>query len=137
MLIALNHVCLRVADLEASCRFYEELLGLRRGPEFRDDAGNVIGVYLYIGGRSFIELFPAEGPVEPLNHLCLEVTELEMLLVRLRDAGVKTTDIFLGRSKAWIASAWDPDGHLVELNEYSRDDAWMRLYLEITASEHH
>lgn len=130
MLVALNHVCLRVSDLEASCRFYEEQLGLTRGPVFRDEAGQVTGVYLHIGGRSFLELFPAEGPVEPLNHMCLEVTELEALIAKLRAAGVQTTDIFLGRSKAWIASIWDPDGNLIELNEYSREDAWMRQFLD-------
>lgn len=135
MIIGCNHINLPVADLDASCRFYQELLGFQRGPEFRDDAGNLTGVFLYISGRMFLELFPANGPVTPFSHYCLEVTELEALIARLREAGVKTTDIFLGRSKAWIASIWDPDGHLIELNEYSRPDSWMRQYLESIGQE--
>lgn len=133
MIIGCNHISLQVSNLEASCRFYQELLGFRRGPEFHDENGDVSGVFLHIGGRMFVELFPAREPVTPFSHFCLEVTEIEALVARLRDAGVETTDIFLGRSKALIASIWDPDRHHIELNDYRRDDAWMRQYLERAA----
>jgi catechol 2,3-dioxygenase-like lactoylglutathione lyase family enzyme len=129
MIVGCNHICLKVADIEASCRFYCGQLGFQRGPEFRDEQGNVVGVYLYISQRMFLELFLTDKPLTPFSHYCLEVTDLEGLLARLRDAGVKTNDVFLGRSKALIASIWDPDGHHIELNEFSRPDSWMAQYL--------
>jgi catechol 2,3-dioxygenase-like lactoylglutathione lyase family enzyme len=129
MILGFNHIKLDVASLDASRAFYCDLLGFQRGPAFRDEQGEIVGEYLYISRRVFLEMFQAAGPVTPCDHYCLEVENLTGLLERLRAAGVTTTDVFLGRSKALIASAWDPDGHLIELNEYSRDDSWMRQFL--------
>ncbi len=130
MVVGFNHIKLDVADLAASCRFYCDLLGFQRGPEFRNDEGAVTGLFLYIGGRMFMELFEVTSPIVPFSHFCLEVTDVRSMVERLRQAGVKTTDVFLGRSKAWIASIWDPDDHQVELNEFSHEESWMRNYLQ-------
>lgn len=130
MVIGFNHVKLQVSHLAASVSFYCDLLGFQRGPEFRDEQGKIVGCFLYISRRTFLELFESTEPVEPFSHFCLEVTELNELLAQLQHAGVKTTEVFLGRSKAWIASIWDPDGHHIELNEFSHPESWIRQYLE-------
>jgi len=129
MIVAFNHICLQVKDLEATKRFYCGLLGLDQGPEFLSDKGVAWGGYFYVGGRGFIEYIRATEPVVPYKHFCLEVDDLKSTVEKLRAAGAETTDIYFGRSKAWIASLEDPDGHLVELNEYSHPDSWIRQYL--------
>ena len=130
MITGFNHVKLQVSNLAASVKFYCDLLGFQRGPEFRDEQGNVSGCFLYISRRVFLELFESAEPVLPFSHFCLEVTDLREFLAQLQQAGVKTTDVFLGRSKAWIASIWDPDDHHIELNEFSHSESWIRQYLE-------
>lgn len=129
MILGLNHVKLEVSNLAVSKAFYCDLLGFKYGPEFRNADGKVTGCYLYIGRDTFVELFESTEPVVPFSHFCLEVTDLPNLLTKIKDAGIKTTDIFLGTSKAWIASIWDPDGHHIELNEYSHPDSWIANYL--------
>ncbi|MHB9132405.1 MAG: VOC family protein [Armatimonadota bacterium] len=130
MIVGCNHIKLAVSDLAASWEFYGGLLGFQQGPEFRDEHGKVIGSFLYISRGMFLELFESDEPIVPFSHFCLQVTDLPELIERLQQAGVKTTDIFFGRSKAWIASIWDPDGHHIELNEFSHPESWMKGYLE-------
>ncbi len=129
MIVGFNHVSLQVSDLERSIAFYAKHFSFQRGPAFVDDGGAMTGIYLYLSRRMFLELFPATAPVTPFSHFCLEVTGLNDHLASLRADGFKTTEVFLGRSKAWIASVWDPDGHHIELNEYSHPDSWMAHYL--------
>jgi catechol 2,3-dioxygenase-like lactoylglutathione lyase family enzyme len=130
MVTGFNHICLRVKDIEATKRFYCGLLDFRQGPEFTSDKGKAWGGYLYLSRRMFIEYILAKEPVEPFKHFCLEVDDLKRTVAKLRAAGVETTDIYFGRSKAWIASFEDPDGNLIELNEFSHPESWIRRYLE-------
>ena len=132
MIKALAHACFVVSDLDASEAFYRDKLGLKPAFDFVNDHGKRFGVYLHVGGRSFIELFegktaePAEG--QSFQHLCLEVDDIEATVAELRGRGVEVTDPQMGGDgsfQAWLA---DPDGNRIELHHYtpnSKQTPWV------------
>jgi ureidoacrylate peracid hydrolase len=107
------HMLLQVADLEASKRFYTELLGFteRRAKPLAD-------------GRPFVPFhqgiaLTTGGPGKPLqiDHMAFRVHDVQGLAERLKQAGVKffqdLHDGIYGRT-IYVA---DPDGNKVELYE--------------------
>lgn len=123
MITALAHACYTVRDLDASVGFYVGTLGLQHAFDFVREDGERFGVYLHVGGRSFIELFVgdvtrgAEG--SSYRHLCLEVDDLPAMVALLRSRGVEITDPLLGSDHSWQAWLTDPDGNLIELHQYT------------------
>ena len=120
MIKALAHVCFVVSDLEASIAFYQDTLGLTHAFDFTNDEGERFGVYLHLGGRSFLELFRGElaGRAEGQSyaHLCLEVEDVAATVEELRGKGVEVTDAVLGGDGSWQAWLADPDGNRIELH---------------------
>jgi nicotinamidase-related amidase/catechol 2,3-dioxygenase-like lactoylglutathione lyase family enzyme len=107
------HMLLQVSDLEASRRFYVDLLGFteRQAKPLAD-------------GRPFVPFhqgiaLTTGGPGEPrqIDHMAFRVHDVEGLAARLRQAGVKffqeLHDGIYGRT-IYVA---DPDGVKVELYE--------------------
>ena len=123
MIRALAHLCYVVSDLEASIGFYQDQLGLSHAFDFRNDQGERFGVYLHIGGRSFLELF--QGNLQPraegqsYGHLCLEVDDVAETVAELRGQGLEVTDAALGGDHSWQAWLSDPDGNRIELHGYT------------------
>lgn len=123
MIKALAHVCFTVRDLEAAEAFYCGKLGLQHAFDFLNDQGERFGVYLHVGGRSFVELFrgalsaPAEG--QSFRHFCLEVDDVAEAVAELRAKGVEVTDANLGSDNSWQAWLSDPDGNRIELHGYT------------------
>lgn len=123
MIQALAHICFVVRDLEAAEVFYRDGLGLRPAFDFINEAGERFGVYLHVGGRSFVELFqgqpaPVEGQVS-YQHFCLEVDDVEATVGELRARGMEVTDPQLGSDRSWQAWLQDPDGNRIELHQYT------------------
>ena len=81
MIRGISHACYRVSDLDAAIGFYVDALGCRHAFDFTRDDGTRFGAYVYIGSRTFIELFqrdlsqPAPTGASPYQHLCLEVDD--------------------------------------------------------------
>lgn len=124
MITGLAHVCFRVRDLDASLAFWRDRVGLPVAFEFRDDAGQRYGAYLRAGRRTFLEFFrrddaraPAENDV--FGHICLEVDAIDETVRALRARGVDVGDPTLGSDQSWQAWFSDPDGHRVELHQYT------------------
>ena len=130
--VDLDHVALRVSDLDRALDFYHELLGLPVRDRGRYDRDEVPYVAVAAGGRHLHlvpdESFDGDGVGVGGEHVCLllrsdEVDskeELEGLLADLAEAGVeveanepKTRYGAYGR--AWAAYVRDPDGRRVEL----------------------
>lgn len=120
----LAHVCYHVADLERTVAFYCGLLGLREAFDYRDGESR-IGVYLYAGGRGFIEFYqrPCADHAQPgsYQHLCLEVADVDAAVAALRDSGVDVTDPRLGTDQSYQVWLSDPDGNRIELHAYQPD----------------
>lgn len=98
--VDLDHVAVRVTDLDRALEFYHDLLGMEIRDRERFDADEVPYVAVVAGGRH-VHLVPTDGDVDVGGeHLCLllrssEVDakdELESLLADLRDAGVEVED---------------------------------------------
>ena len=133
MITALAHVCFVVRDLDASIAFYRDVLGLTPAFDFINEQGERFGVYLHVGGRSFIELFQgsvdAPAPAQSFQHICLEVDDIERTTATLRARGVEVTPVTMGSDASWQAWLADPDGNRIELHGYtpeSKQAAWLK-----------
>ena len=126
----LDHIGLRVKDVEASLRFYSELLGLKaeRVDEWRK--GKIGFPSVRLNADTLIDFFLSEKKVDNANkeinqdHFCLviEPTDMEHLKTRLEELGVR---IHAGPGKRWGAHGdatslymYDPDQNVVELRHY-------------------
>ena len=125
MIKSLAHLCFTVRDLNVSEAFYRDKLGLRTAFDFINDKGVRFGIYLHVGGRSFIELF--QGKVgqpaadQTFKHFCLEVDDVAAAVKELRAKGVEVTDSKMGSDHSWQAWLADPDGNKIELHGYTRE----------------
>lgn len=120
-LCALDHVVLRVRDLERSIAFYCAALGCtvdRRRPE--------LGLVHLRAGASMIDLLLAEMPgpgVDNVDHFCLQITPFDeaALLAHLEALGVAIEPPIAPRYGAQGTGRSlylrDPDGNRVELKE--------------------
>jgi len=126
--VDLDHVAIRVSDLDRALEFYHDLLGLEIRDRERFEAGEVPYVAVVAGGRH-IHLVPTDEPVDVGGeHLCLLLrsnemeteTEINELLAELQKAGVTVEDgepykRYGAYGRDWAAYVRDPDGRRVEL----------------------
>ena len=125
--VALDHVVLRVEDIDRSLAFYRDVLGLGVESEeaFRAGRRSFLSVR---AGSALIDLVPAETLPAPaargIDHLCLEVLALDWEQARawLRGRGVTVESGPARRdgARGWGTSVYirDPDGYQLELKVY-------------------
>ena len=120
MLVKLAHVCIETTDLVASEAFYETL-GATRRFEFRNLQKTLIGMYMYFGEDTYIELvLVAEPrPEGAVNHFALQVTDVDSAAAQLADAGIEVTNKELGVDHTWMVTCRDPNGIFIELHQYT------------------
>lgn len=123
----LDHIVLRVRDIDAMLRFYVDVLGCTLELTQPD-----LGLYQLRAGQSLIDLVPVDGKLgrmggaapgaEGLNldHFCLRVEPFEPQQLRawLADKGAATSEV----ARRYGAEGYgpslyfsDPEGNLVEL----------------------
>ncbi len=118
-------MCFVVRDLNKSLEFYRDKLGLKETFDFVNDKGKRFGVYLHVGGRSFIEMFEGSKPPEAFTdkfsyqHFCLEVADINAAAAELRAKGIAVTEVKMGGDNSWQAWLADPDGNRIELHMYT------------------
>jgi len=124
----INHIVLKVRNLEASDRFYREVLGLERvgerGPMwfYRAGAHHHDLALVEVGVSAIAPPRQATG----LFHFCLDIsdeTSLALLYRRCREAGVAV----LGTADHTIMRSFyvqDPDGNVVELGVDVPREEW-------------
>lgn len=116
----LDHLALRVADIEASAKWYEKVLGLKRYqlPEWGD-----FPIFL-LAGKSGIALFPAkttDPELQPtsknvkIDHFAFNVNNENFEKAKKRYAELDLD--FNIQDHYFFESIYtkDPDGHTVEL----------------------
>lgn len=123
----IDHLVLRVVDLQKMLRFYEQALGCPvevRRPD--------LGLYQLRAGRSMIDLVPVDGKLgamggaapgaegRNLDHLCLRVEPFDEAAIRrqLEPYGVEVGPVEQrigaeGRGPSIYVT--DPEGNVVEL----------------------
>ena len=124
----IDHVALRVSDIDDALEFYHGLLGLSIRDRDMFEAGNLPFVAVVAGGRH-LHLFPTDDPIDPgRDHVCLLLrcadidtrAAMEELLADLREAGVdvepdEPVERLGAYGRDWAAYVRDPDDRIVEL----------------------
>ena len=126
MVVQLAHICIHSNKLEDTARFYLDGLNLKRGFEFIKD-GELFGYYIKLGGNSFIEVFKGDpGAVGNINHIAMQVDDLDAAIRLLRDHGYEVGDKSLGADRSWQAWTTDPNGVRIEFHEYTEDSLQLK-----------
>jgi catechol 2,3-dioxygenase-like lactoylglutathione lyase family enzyme len=124
----IDHVAIRVSDIEQALSFYHDLLGLPIRDREKFDNNELPFVAVVAGGRH-LHLVPVDEEFDVSGeHVCLLLRSddtdtreaIEGYLDELRDAGVEVEDgeprERLGAyGRDWAAYVRDPDGRRVEL----------------------
>lgn len=121
--IAIDHIVLTVADIDATCEFYEKVAGTTRESfaggrtalRFGEQKFN-----LHQAGREFEP--KAARPTPGSADFCLIVDDVAAAQARLKEAGIAVIEGPGPRTGARgpMVSIYcrDPDGNLVELSQY-------------------
>jgi len=118
----LLHTRMRVGDIDATVRFYTEVLGLQVIERHTSPRGSKL-VFLQVpGSAEEIELcsFPASGDVqvpEDLVHLAFEVADLDATIAHLESLGVPITDGPTDSRSGRFCFIDAPEGYEIELIE--------------------
>jgi catechol 2,3-dioxygenase-like lactoylglutathione lyase family enzyme len=130
----IQHVGLVVSDLERSCRFYRDALGLEEVP--RPSNFTFAGAWFRFGDHELHLLAEAHttgGAGQPdagvgaerglTHHLAFEVDDLDTACARLGDAGVPLTGGPMPRGDGVTQVFFrDPDGYVLELFQRTGED---------------
>ena len=126
----MDHIVLRVRDVETSLNFYSETLGLRAERVDQWRAGEVRFPSARLNDDTIIDFFGtdqgtiARDGVRNLDHFCMviEPTDMEELKTSFEAIGV---GIQAGPGKRWGSHGdgislyiYDPDDNVVELRHY-------------------
>jgi catechol 2,3-dioxygenase-like lactoylglutathione lyase family enzyme len=122
--VRFGHVAFRVADLEASVRWYARAFGATEAFRGVRDGATAL-VYVEFAPGQFIELFPngknkIETPKDPIGygHTCLLVDDLDATLAHLATMGVRPANpARTGMAGQRLAFVEDIDGNRLELME--------------------
>lgn len=117
-ILDLNHVALHVQDVEVSCRFYTQILGL---PQIPRPAFTFPGAWFSIGPVQQLHLIGERiQPVvaEPRgNHFAVRVRSIKAAEADLQSKNAKFSGPKQRPDGMWQIFIKDPDGHVVELTE--------------------
>lgn len=127
MIIQLNHVNLRTAQLEAMIEWYGRVLDMHPGP--RPDFSNS-GAWLYAGGQAMIHLVAdprIDGPGGAnlaLEHFALSAQGYAGFITRLegQDIAYKIARVPPGLVDIVQVNIHDPDGNHIHV-DFSGEDA--------------
>lgn len=95
-----SHIGIAVEALTESLPFFRDVLGLRQVPLDDADGASIVG---FSAGEPLVELLEADDPSSPIarfvakrgpgiHHICFAVDDLDAMLERCREAGVKLID---------------------------------------------
>jgi catechol 2,3-dioxygenase-like lactoylglutathione lyase family enzyme len=127
--VDLDHVALRVTDLDRALEFYHDFLGMPVRDRDRYEAGEVPYVAVVAGGRH-LHLAPTDADEIDVgsDHVAILIRsetidtrdEMESLLETVRKAGYEVKGgephkRYGAYGRGWAAYVRDPDGRRVEL----------------------
>ncbi len=126
----MDHIVLRVKDVEESMRFYCETLGMQSERVDQWKAGEVRFPSARLNADTIIDFFAsdqetiAKDGVKNQDHFCMviEPTDMDQLKAKFEEMGV---EIQAGPGKRWGSHGdgislyvYDPDNNVVELRHY-------------------
>lgn len=131
-IVEMDHIVLRCRDVDASLRFYNEVLGMEilRLDDFK--AGNVRFPSARLNADTIIDFFPSpdqppigKDGIKNQDHFCMviEPQDMEALKSQCLSLGIEVQQ---GPGTRWGAHGngtslyiYDPDDNVVELRHYS------------------
>ena len=113
----MNHFTVLTADLDATRKFYIDVLGLKEG--LRPPLG-FPGAWLYAGGQPILHVvagrpLPAQ-PAGVLDHMAFSASNLPATVAVLKGQGIKYDLRKQPDSGVWQLFCFDPSGARVELD---------------------
>ena len=138
---ALSHVGIPTSDLDASLKWYTEVLGLDEAFRLERD-GRIVIIYLHLTPGTFVELFaPRPDRPEPRHtHFSIEVEDIDAAVAHLKERlpaeSIRNPDITTGMDGSRIFNFFDPDGHRIEFQQFPPESqqAQARSRVESVAS---
>ena len=113
----LDHYNIAPRDLEATTRFYTEIIGLTNG--YRPPFG-VPGAWLYCGDRAVVHLLPLasaqDGSTGRLDHIAFWASDLPKTVENLRRHDCKFQIRTIASAGIHQLFVRDPDGIQVEMS---------------------
>ena len=132
MIKQIAHVCFSSKDLQKTVAFYKEHFSSEVIHEFRNDKGELYGVFLSIPPNARLEFFQSQEMIASGNqfrHFCLEVDDINSLAQKFSAKGFKV-EIRRGKTDAtlqfWIE---DPNGIRIEFQQYD-EQSLLQSYSE-------
>lgn len=119
--VMMNHVGIRVPNMEEAVTYYTQKMGYREAFRGLNPQGQTQLVYLYISQNTFLELGLA-GPDQPagFTHYGLQVANAQKAVDMFRQRGVKAEDVRKsGPTGAMLSNLTDPYMGRIELVEYT------------------
>jgi catechol 2,3-dioxygenase-like lactoylglutathione lyase family enzyme len=122
------HIALRVSDIDQSRAFYKDFLGFAEPFKLNNADGSLALTFIKINDAQYIELFPGlKSDEDRLHHISIQTDNAERMRVYLTSRGIKVPDrVPKGRIGNLNFNVQDPDGHTLEIVEYSPDGWSMR-----------
>lgn len=117
-LAALNHIARTTKNLEASRRFYIDVLGCR---EVIRPAFSFAGAWLYVAGLQFHLIEELTLPDHPAaintrqSHIAFMVRDLDAMEQRLREHGISYRRSMIEDRRIDQIFFHDPDGWMIEI----------------------
>jgi lactoylglutathione lyase len=116
------HWALKVSDVARAVEFYEGRLGFTEMMRLHHADGSLFLIYFRVTDTQFVEIFPGgigaaapEEDITAINHICLQVDDIEKTAAALRAAGIalfREPKLGVdGNNQCWIK---DPDGNRIE-----------------------
>jgi catechol 2,3-dioxygenase-like lactoylglutathione lyase family enzyme len=116
----LDHFNIRTRNLGATVRFYEDVLGLEKGP--RPNFA-FPGAWMYSEGRAVVHLVdisPTDEPQKPdsgvVHHVAFVSQGFHGMKQRLQSKGVEFESREVPGGDLWQIFVTDPNGVMIELN---------------------
>lgn len=112
----MNHFNVLTDDVEATRRFYVDIVGLTAGE--RPPLG-FPGAWLYAGGRAILHVSQARLPQERggvIDHMAFSATDLKGTVARLEANGIEHAVRQQVGTRIWQVFFHDPMGAKVEMD---------------------
>jgi len=119
--LGVAHVAFRVSDLSRTGAFYKNLLGYAEPFSLNDANGNPAIAFVKVNDEQYVELFPGDAASNgQLDHFALYTNDLAGMRQHLLAQQIPLLrDIHVGRVGNSFLTIRDPDGHYIEILQYS------------------
>jgi catechol 2,3-dioxygenase-like lactoylglutathione lyase family enzyme len=126
--LGIGHVAFRVSDMTRTAAFYENLLGYQQPFSLNGDNGKPAISFIKVNDLQYVELFPGDARSQgQMDHFALYTSDLTAMRNYLQAAGIAIVeDIHRGRIGNSFFTIRDPDGHHIEILQYSLDSLTAR-----------